>query len=156
MRIEIPGHEPLEIHNLLVDFNGTLAQGGNVSAETLELVRKLSRDFRICVATADTRGNASAECASLPVEILELAPGVPKDAAKLQLLEEMGIESTVAFGNGRNDALILAKAALGVCVMGEEGAHKMAIAAAEVVVGTIVDGLRLIAEPKRLIATLRN
>ena len=156
MIFEIGGREPLEILNLLLDFNGTLAQGGAVSEEAKALLLQLSVSFEIFVATADTRGNAASECEGLPVRMLELPEGIPEDRAKLQLLEGLGGEVTAAFGNGRNDALMLGNAALGVCITGEEGAHKMAVAAAQVIVNSIEDGLRLVGEPERLIATLRN
>ena len=156
MKFEIGGREPLEIENLLLDFNGTLAQGGAISEETKALLKQLAVLFNIFVATADTRGNAAAECEGLPVKLLELPAKMPEDRAKLQLLEELGGENTAAFGNGRNDALMLGRAALGVCVLGREGAHKMAVAAAQVMVNSIEDGLRLAGEPERLIATLRN
>ncbi len=156
MRIESGGRDPLEIQNLLVDFNGTLAQGGRIGEEARALVEKLAGMVKVCVASADTRGNAAAECAGLPVELLELPAGMPQDRAKLQLLEKLGAGSTIALGNGRNDTLMLARAALGVCVLGSEGAHKMAIGAAEVVVSSIEDALKLVAQPLRLIATLRN
>jgi soluble P-type ATPase len=156
VRIEIGGGQSLEIKNLLLDFNGTLAQGSRISEHAKALLQQLSINFNICVATADTRGNAAAECEGLPVKLLELPRGMPEDKAKLQLLEKLGRENTITLGNGRNDALMLARAALGVCVLGEEGAHKAAVAAAQVLVSSIEDGLKLLGEPERLLATLRN
>ena len=63
MRIEIGGREPLEIENLLVDFNGTLAQGGEISEAAKELLTQLAKESAVYVATADTRGNAASACA---------------------------------------------------------------------------------------------
>ena len=156
MKIDIPGREPLDIRRLLLDFNGTLAQGGKISAPARQLLEELSQSVSLSVATADTRGNAASECAGLPVELLALPGGVSEDEAKLQLLEELGPEHTIAFGNGRNDALILARAALGVCILGEEGAHKMALASAQIMVRSIEDGLKLLTEPQRLVAAIRH
>ena len=156
MLIKAGGRKPLEISNLLLDFNGTLAQNGLIGGDAKKLVDIIAQDMKVYVATADTRGNAAKECSGLPVELLELPSGMPEDEAKLQLLEKIGADTTIAFGNGRNDALILARAALGICVVGREGAHKMSIASAEVVVNSIEDALKLITEPVKLIATLRN
>ncbi len=58
-------------------------------------------------------------------------------------------------GNGRNDRLMLARAGLGIAVVGPEGAHHEALAAASVVVPDIRAGLDLLLNPKRLLATLR-
>jgi soluble P-type ATPase len=60
-----------------------------------------------------------------------------------------------AFGNGRNDRLMLKAAALGVAVMGREGCAVDALQAADLCVGKIEDGLDLLLHPKRLEATLK-
>lgn len=156
MKIDIPAAEPLDIRNVLLDFNGTLAQGGEISETAKRLLDELSQSAKLYVATADTRGNAASECAGLPVNLLALPGGMHEDEAKLQLLKELGPEHTVAFGNGRNDALMLARAVLGICILGEEGAHKMAVASARIMVRSIEDGLKLLAEPERLVAAIRN
>jgi soluble P-type ATPase len=156
VKIDIPGADPLDIRNVLLDFNGTLAQGGEISEPTRRLLEELSQSAKLYVATADTRGNAASECAGLPVELLALPGDMHEDEAKLQLLKELGPEHTVVFGNGRNDAMTLAQAVLGVCILGEEGAHKMAVASARIMMQSIEDGLKLLAEPERLIAAIRN
>lgn len=156
MKVEVPGSEPLDIRSVLLDFNGTLAQGGQIGEPARQLLQKLSESVELYVATADTRGNAASECKELPVKLLALPEGMNEDEAKLQLLKELGPEHTVAFGNGRNDAMMLARALLGVCILGEEGAHKMAVASARIMVPGIEDGLRLLAEPVRLVAAIRN
>jgi soluble P-type ATPase len=156
VKIDIPGRELLDIRCVLLDFNGTLAQKGKISKPARRLLEELSRSAKLCVATADTRGNAAAECAGLPVELLALPAGIPEDDAKLQILKELGPEHTVAFGNGRNDALMLARAVVGICILGEEGAHKMAVASARIMVRSIEDGLKLLTEPERLVAAMRN
>jgi len=155
VRIEISGSQTLVIENLLLDFNGTLAQNGKISDKVRQIIIELSENLKLCVATADTRGNASTECSGLPLELLELPGGMPEDEAKLKLLEKLGKDRTAVVGNGRNDALTLADATLGICVLGEEGAHKRAVAAAQVLVHSIEDALGLFVDTNRLVATLR-
>jgi len=58
-------------------------------------------------------------------------------------------------GNGLNDAGLLRRAALGIAVLGPEGLSRLALLAAEVVVGSVVDALDLLLKPHRLRATLR-
>jgi soluble P-type ATPase len=60
-----------------------------------------------------------------------------------------------AIGNGRNDQLMLAAAALGIAVVQEEGAAIESLSAADVVLPDIRSALDLLLFPKRLIATLR-
>ncbi len=156
MKIDIPGREALEIENLLLDFNGTLTQVGETTEMAKLLLGKLSRTLKICIATSDTRGNADDVCSGLPVEILPLPQGKPADEAKLTLLRTLGSNKTCAIGNGRNDALMLAEAALGICILGEEGAQTKTLAAAEIVVHSIADALIMFVETDRLVAILRN
>lgn len=68
----------------------------------------------------------------------------------------MGSGNVVAIGNGSNDGLMLAKAALGIIVLGPEGAAVKALQQADVLVKDINDGLDLLLYPKRLVATLRE
>jgi soluble P-type ATPase len=51
---------------------------------------------------------------------------------------------------------MLKAAAIGIAVLGHEGAASEAIAAADVVVFDIVDAIDMLLNPKRLIATLRR
>ena len=62
---------------------------------------------------------------------------------------------TVAFGNGANDALMLRKARLGICVMHGEGASLQALLASDVLVASAEEALDLLLKPARLVATLR-
>jgi soluble P-type ATPase len=70
-------------------------------------------------------------------------------------VQALGAGHVVAIGNGRNDRMMLAAAALGIAVCGTEGLAGEALRASAVVVGGITDGLDLLLHPKRLLATLR-
>jgi soluble P-type ATPase len=61
----------------------------------------------------------------------------------------------VAIGNGRNDALMLKRAALGIAVVQTEGAATAALLAADLVTPGIIEVLDLLLHPDRLRATLR-
>ena len=62
----------------------------------------------------------------------------------------------VAIGQGANDALMLKEAALGICVMSDEGTAVAALTAADLVVADIVKAFELLEKPARLMATLRK
>ncbi|MGC9022649.1 MAG: HAD family hydrolase, partial [Dissulfurimicrobium sp.] len=89
------------------------------------------------------------------VKAYRLEPG-RGDIQKLEFLRDLGRENTVAIGNGCNDVLMLRDAALGICVIGQEGASVSAIMSSKMVVLNICDAFDLFLKPSRLIATLRK
>jgi len=155
VRLDIPGFGQRDIEHLVLDFNGTLAEDGRLVDGVAERLRALSRALRVTVITADTFGRAREELAGLPVTLQVLA-GTDQARAKRALVEELGAMSTACIGNGRNDRLMLAAAGLGIAVVQKEGAASEAIAAAAVLARDIREALDLLAEPRRLTATLRD
>jgi soluble P-type ATPase len=153
--LEIPGFKSLKLEHLILDFNGTLAVDGAVVPGVREIVTELSQVMRVHVLTADTQGTCRAALEGWPVDIHILKPGDEAEA-KAAYLTALGRDNCAAMGNGRNDQIMLQAAALGVAVMGDEGAAPAAIAAGDVAVGDIISGLELLAKPKRLLATLRR
>ena len=84
---------------------------------------------------------------------------IPKETqaqAKLNYIENLGLEKVVAIGNGANDAEMLKNAGLGIVVIGPEGAAVKALMGADIAVGDIRDALCLLIYPKRMVATLRR
>lgn len=154
LELEIPGTGRLELEHLVLDYNGTLGLDGALLPGVAERLAALAKDFHILVATADTFGTVRQALARLPVTVRVLGPG-PEDQSKLDIVAELGAASCVTVGNGRNDRLMLARAGLGMAVLGPEGAHREALAAATVMVPDIRAGLDLLLHPKRLVATLR-
>jgi soluble P-type ATPase len=150
--VAIPGRRPLVMSHLLLDFNGTLAQDGNLLPGVTSRLRQLGQQFRIVVATADTFGKARSALRGLPVDVEIVETG--RD--KLRLLRRLGPSHTVALGNGRNDVPILQKAALGLVVIGPEGAARDAVRTADILVRDIREGLDLLLKPLRLKATYRR
>ena len=152
--IDIPGWRLLELEHLVLDLNGTLARDGRPLPGVEEAVARLARSLRCHLLTADTFGTA----AGLFGPDLELARVSPGDQArqKLEFVRSLGAGSVVALGNGANDVDMLYQAALGIAVLGPEGACPEALAAAEVVVPGPREGLELLLNPDRLRATLRR
>ncbi len=153
--LSIPGYQDIMLENLVLDFNGTLASDGRLSGKTRELVNEIAGSLKVYVLTADTFGSAARECAGLKAELITIDRdngGPDKEA----FVEKIGADETAAFGNGVNDVLMLARAALGIVVMGPEGCAGQALARADVVVRDINEGLGLLLNPVRLAATLRK
>lgn len=155
LTIDIPGHGMLELEYLVLDLNGTLALDGSLIPGVGEAVSSLSRVLKVVLVTADMHGEASRVAEQLGCELHLIERG-QEDQEKLDFVDELGSDTVVAIGNGANDALMLSDAALGIAVIGPEGAAAAAVSGADVVVNSIGDALGLLVEPPRLIATLRR
>ena len=155
INIDIPGWGNIEIENLVLDLNGTIATDGKIPSEVKERIKSLSAKVKIYILTADTQGTAREESSDMGVELLKVS-GEDSTEVKLRVVESLDPTRTVAIGNGNNDHLILKEAALGVAVLGDEGISASAMKNADVIVKNISDALDLFLKPKRLIATLKE
>jgi soluble P-type ATPase len=150
----VAGHLPGRLSYLILDYNGTLARDGYLLEGVAERLKMLAEHLEIHIVTADTFGSVRNQVAHLPVE-LAIIPPEKQAQAKAAYIENLGPANAVAIGNGRNDALMLQQAALGIAVMQTEGAAMEALLAAELVTSGIIDALNLLIYPDRLNATLR-
>ena len=112
MKLVIPEYKTLELDTIFLDMNGTIAVDGVIPPSVKERLIALSEQFRIYVLTADTHGNAKAQCEGLPV-ILETFPTGNAKEYKRELVKANRCKNaSVAIGNGRNDEWMLKEAAL--------------------------------------------
>jgi len=155
IQVDIPDFGQLALAHLVLDYNGTLAVDGSLAPGVADALTALAGVLSVHVVTADTFGLAGDALAGLPITLTILPPG-RQDIAKQEYVAELGASRTVAVGNGRNDRLMLADAALGVAVIMGEGIAGVTLAAADVVCSGISDALALLSHPKRLVATLRS
>lgn len=152
LTVELPGRPPIELSDLVLDFTGTLSLDGSLLRGVAERLREMAERWHITVLTADTFGKAAESLAGLPVAVRIVATGEDKE----QFVRQLGAEHVAAIGNGRNDVAMMAAAAMGIAVIGPEGAAGELLAAADVVVRDIREALDLLAHPLRLKATLRD
>lgn len=150
-RYRIPGRDDLEIEHLVLDLNGTLSDRGQLIDGVAAGLAVLARDLELHLVTADTLGSADRLAAGLPVTVTRISTG--RD--KAELADRLGSSRTAAIGNGNNDADMLRTAALGIAVVGPEGASGPAVAAADVVCRSIGDALALLDDERTLASTLR-
>ena len=155
LKVSIPGYRDLVLGRLVLDYNGTIACDGEILPGVGEALTALAETLEIHVLTADTFGTVAGALAGLPCTVTVLGAG-DQAAAKAAAVERLGAAGVVAIGNGRNDRLMLERAALGIAVILGEGAAAAAVGAADVVVTSIGDALGLLDAPARLIATLRS
>jgi soluble P-type ATPase len=155
IEIIVPGYRSLCLQHLVMDYNGTLAQDGRLLEGVKPRLDSLVALIHLHVITADTFGIARNQLNGLPCK-LEILPVEEQAQAKLAYVEVLGRDQVVAIGNGRNDRLMLAGAALGIAIVQEEGASTETLSAADVVMPDILSALDMLLFPKRLIATLRS
>jgi soluble P-type ATPase len=155
IEIRIPGWGDMEIENIVLDLNGTIATDGRIPPEVKEKIGSLADQVKIHILTADTQGTANEETKDMNIELIKIKEE-DSNQGKFEFLKTLDLERTIAVGNGNNDQLILKEAGLGIAVLGEEGLSASVIKNADIVVKNVSDALDLFLKPKRLIATLRE
>jgi soluble P-type ATPase len=151
LRVEVPGRGALALERVFLDVNGTLTDRGRLIHGVGTRLRGLSSSLAVHLLSADTFGNAADIAARAGATFERVEHGEEKRA----LVVEAGADRAAAIGNGSNDAAMLAVAALGIAVIGPEGTSAAALAAADVVSGSILAALDLLRDPTALAATLR-
>lgn len=153
--VDIPGRTKLRISHLVLDYNGTLAQDGEILDGVVEKMADLASSLQLHVITADTHGTVEKKLAGVPCFLHIIRPD-EQDRQKDDYVRSLGVEQVVAIGNGRNDRLMLKTATLGVALIQKEGASLAAILQADIICTAIGDAFDLLLNPARLKATLRN
>ena len=155
ININIPGMGELNLQHLVLDYNGTIAFDGSLIQGVEEKLNQLAGALNIYIVTADTYGTVCQKCRNIKgkMKVLSSSNGALE---KEQFVESLGTEKVVAVGNGVNDSLMLKKAALGIIVIGEEGAASLALNNADIIVKDIHDALDLLLNKTRIKATLRS
>jgi P-type E1-E2 ATPase len=152
LRIDLPGRAPLDLQYLLLDVNGTLSDRGVLLDGVTERLQRIRELLEVRLLSADTFGTLAEIAAQL-----ELRATIAADReAKRGVVASLGGNRCAAIGNGANDAGMLRDAALGIAVIGAEGAAAVTLAAADLVTRSITEALDLLLEPRALAASLRG
>ncbi len=155
IEISIPAYRDLKLEHLVMDYNGTLAVDGIPEPGVIEALNHLSKKLVLHIVTADTFGKVRSNIENIDCNLTVLPPG-SQAMGKLEYVKRLNSKTVVSIGNGRNDRLMLAEAALGIAVVLAEGAAVDALNAADVVCTRITSALALLLKPLRLVATLRS
>lgn len=155
MNVHIPNFKTLEIHNIVLDFNGTIAKDGIFLTHLSGILKELTTMFTVYVITADTNESVRAQMQSYDVNITILQT-LDHTQEKADLIKSLKPSTCIAIGNGNNDVMMLDVASIGICVMGDEGCASQALMKSDIVCRNVQDALELILKPHRLIATLRQ
>jgi P-type E1-E2 ATPase len=155
IEVNVPGRGVLAIEHLVTDVNGTLAVGGQLIEGLAKRIAALRDRVSVQMVTADTHGRQAVIDSQLALTALRLEPG-NEAAQKAEIVRRLGADKVVAIGQGANDAAMLKEAALGICVISQEGTAVETMLAADIVVPDIFAALDLLDKPLRIIATLRK
>ena len=155
INVKIPGRFELNLKYAIFDMNGTLTTAGILPIEVKNKLIELAKKIKIIILTADTFGKAKDVFSGIDLE-LHILKSENTSVEKLTFIESLGSNSCVTFGNGYNDRLMIEKSALGIVVLGDEGTNKETLNNADIVVNSVITGINLLLDEKRLIATLRN
>jgi soluble P-type ATPase len=155
INITIPGFKKLEIEHIILDYNGTMASDGVPVTGIKQRFEKLSEFAQIHVITADTHQSVKNMLKDYSCKVSVIS-GRDQDQLKLEYLEKTGRNKTAAIGNGLNDRLMLKHSAIGICVLGQEGAFTQTLINSDIIVNSPNDALDLFLKSNRLIAGLRN
>ncbi|HUL30175.1 MAG TPA: ATPase P [Thermodesulfobacteriota bacterium] len=153
IQLQRPGQDLLEIDFILLDFGGTLASDRRVHPKAKDKINLLSKRTKIYILTKDEKERVEEMLRKVKAEIIFLTEG-ESSQRKLDLLRRLGAARTVAVGNGVDDGALLEEAALGLCVIGREGASSDAVKNADVVFTGILDALDFLLKPLRQKETL--
>jgi soluble P-type ATPase len=85
-----------------------------------------------------------------------LLAGDDTSREKAEFIRKIGPERTVGIGNGYNDRLMVGVAALGLCIIGKEGASAETVKNSDVILPDVVDALDFLLKPLINKATLRR
>ncbi len=156
LEVEIPGRGELALAHAVLDVNGTIACDGELLPGVAERLRALGCILAVHLITADTHGGQDRIDRELGLTAIRLPGGAGQGERKAELVRRLSAAQVVAVGNGANDALMLEQAALGIAIVGPEGAAAATLRAADGVVPDVVAALDLLLRPRRRVATLRT
>ena len=155
IELTIPGRGELRIEHIVTDVNGTLAVDGILPEGLARRIGALRDRLTIHLLTADTHGRQAVIDQQLNLTAVRIKGG-NEAQQKADYVKNLGAANVIAIGQGANDAAMLKEAALGICVMSQEGMAVETLLAADLLVPDIFAALDLFDKPLRLIASLRK
>lgn len=155
IEMSIPGHDIYKIENLVCDVNGTLAVDGYLLPGMISTIKSLKEQLKVYLITANTHGNQQNISSELGIEAIHIAKG-QEAKQKGEIVSQLGEKKVIAIGQGANDAEMLKRAAIGICVLSEEGTSLEALLSSDIIVQDGLKALKLVQNPMRMVATLRK
>ena len=155
IELNIPGRGVIQLEHLVCDVNGTLAVDGKLIDGLARELNELQDRLRIHLLTADAHGRQKIIDEQLGLEAVRIPSGDER-LQKGEYVQNLNAERVIAIGQGANDAIMLKKAAIGICLLSPEGAAVETLISADLVVKDINSALELLQKPLRIVTTLRK
>jgi soluble P-type ATPase len=153
---EIPNFGQCEIHNILLDLNGTLTNFGNYPTGLKYLLQEVKKFFDVYLISANTRGTLDRIADELGIKAIHIPKSKSEKESKLTSLRVLNPEHTIVIGNGNNDIEIITQSKIGIAVLGNEGLSIQSLISSDLIVQSISDAFKILLDEKALIATLRK
>ena len=155
IELNIPGRGSIQLQHLVCDVNGTLAVDGVLLDGVKQRLSALRDRLTVHLLTADTHGKQDTIDQQLGLTSRRIQAG-SEAQQKADYIVELGAGSTVAIGQGANDAGMLQNAALGICVLSTEGTAVETLLQSDILVRNIFEAFDLLEKPLRIVASLRK
>jgi soluble P-type ATPase len=154
LEIEIPGSKEIRVEHIVLDYDGTIAAGGEPIEGVLERLERLAAQVTIHIMTADTNESTKHTFEGKNIRIANLCPA-DQAVQKRDYIWLLGRNNAIAIGNGRNDEKMFGEAAFAIGILDTEGACVSTLLKTSVIFRSITEALDALLDPRRLIATLR-
>ena len=153
MKYNPAGVEEIELTNIILDLNGTLAVNGIIVDGVKERIQKLKQlGYEVYLFTGDQRGNAAAQAAKLGIKVKKAISSDEKE----KLTKELETEKTVSIGNARIDIGAFKPCALRIGTLQGEGIHTEILEHIDLLVPSVNNALDLLIDPNIFNATMRK
>lgn len=156
IKLDLDNNEIVEIDNLILDYNGTIAFDGKIIKEVKDRLNKLKEYINIYILTADTFGTVRKEFENIDINIKIIEGEKSGLELKEDFIKKLGKNNSIAIGNGLNDGKLLEKAIISIAIIGKEGVSVKTLNKADLAIYNIVDALDLLLNKNRLKASLRK
>jgi len=143
----------IELTNIILDLNGTLAINGKlVEGVKNRLVKLKQMGFNLYLFTGDQRGNAIDLASEISIKVQKATTSDEKEALTMKL----ETEKTVAIGNARIDIGTFKSCKLRIGTLQAEGIHTEILPYIDILVPSINDALDLLINSDVFNATMRK
>jgi P-type E1-E2 ATPase len=153
--LNIPGKGTYQIEHVVFDVNGTLALDGQLLDGIPQRIHKLQEQVKVHLITANTHGKQDTIDNVLGFHAELLSAG-NEAKQKAEFVKKLNADTVVAIGQGANDVDMLRVAALGIGILSNEGIARETLLAADLLVPNIDAAFDCLANPRRIVASLRR
>ena len=155
IELNIPGSGITRLEHIVFDVNGTLAVDGQLRDGLTRKIQALRDRLEVHLLTADTHGHQYLIDQQLNLQAVRVTKG-EEAKQKAEYVKKLGGQKVIAIGQGANDAGMMKAAAIGICILSQEGTAVETFLASDVILPDVDSVFELLNHPLRIVATLRK